>query len=101
MAIAPTTPPTIAPVCDVAPLVDVPEAPLDVLVDVLLSEPEPDAELSRILDGKTLAGAVGCVEIWPFPTINLVPLLGIPLIVTKRNAGPGWKMLGFGGTCAT
>jgi hypothetical protein len=29
-----------------------------------------------------------------------VPLLGMPLIVTNKNAGPGWNRFGKGGGCA-
>ena len=54
----------------------------------------------KAVNGRTLADAVGCVPIWPFPTMTKVPLLGIPLIVTNRNAGPGWNKFGNGGNWA-
>ena len=68
---------------------------------VLVPDADPDAEFNRMLAGRVLAGAVGCVPSWPLPTMTYVPLLGIPCTFTNINAGPGWKRFAFGGSCAT
>jgi len=56
--------------------------------------------VDRMFGGNTLIGAVGCDPTDPLPIITYVPLLGMPLMVTNKNAGPGWKRLGLGGSCA-
>jgi len=87
-AIAATTPPTTAAVCDeVTVLLE--------FVDAF--DPEPLAAVNSILGGRTLAAEMGCVPICPFPTMRSEPLLGIPCTVTNKNAGPGWKRLELGG----
>jgi hypothetical protein len=50
-----------------------------------------------LLTGNTPTCCVGCVPNCPFPTITHCPMLGMPLTVTKTNAGPGWNKLGLGG----
>ena len=64
-AIAPMTPPTTAPVCD-APLV-LPPLPLPLVPP--LDAPVPTALSERTLAGSSATSAVGCVPIWPLPTV--------------------------------
>jgi len=96
-AMAPIIPPTKAECGEEPELREL--LPLELFA---LDEPaDPVAFASSTLGGKTLAADVGWAPSCPFPTITKVPLLGIPFMVTNRNAGPGWKILGFGGAWAT
>jgi hypothetical protein len=106
MTSPPTAPPTMAPMCEVEEegvaelaLVLEPEPVLEALVDA--PSAEPVAEESSTLGGSAAGALVGCVPMFPLPTMTSVPLLGIPLTTTKTNAGPGWKRLAFGGACET
>lgn len=80
-----------------APLLFPPLLPVDVLEPSAL----PVAESTLILVGRAAAAEVGCVSIAPLPTMTGTPVLGMPLMVTKKSAGPGWKRFAFGGAWAT
>lgn len=90
-------PPTIAPVWDA--LLDS-DATLPLAVEVELAEPEPDPDtlFKRTLGGRVETAAVGCVPISPLPIKTIVPLLGMPDIVTNNKPGPGWNKFGLGGS---
>lgn len=80
-------------------------------------EEEVTAGSTTELDGRTVAAEKGCVPIDPdpmtiictfhqqcvsTPTCRLTwPCEGIPSTTRKIIAGPGWKMLAFGGICET
>lgn len=63
-----------------------------------LLDPDPDPDPCGMLnEGRVAIVWMGCVPIWPDPTITWIPIDGTPLTTTKRKAGPGGKMAGFGG----
>lgn len=97
-AMAPIMPPTKAAECGEE--LELRELP-PLALFALDAPADPLALASSMLGGKTLAADVGWAPNCPFPTITKVPLLGIPFMVTNKNAGPGWKILGFGSAWAT
>ena len=101
---APTIPPTMAPVWEVDDedeLSCAPEEEPEEPVDVLPPGAVPTAESTRTLGGRTAGAVVGWVPISPLPTMTYVPLDGTTLIVTQTYAGPGWNKLAFDGSCET
>jgi len=74
----------------------------DWLIAELLPEPLPEPEPEGMLkEGSVAAAVVACFSILPEPIMTILPIDGTPLTTTKRRAGPGAKIAGFGGTWLT